>query len=81
MSIEIGTSYHLGITKRHIITMIEQNAASEVLKNWKGTDEEAIEHIQSMPGDFIPWDTCDNYDENGKCLGHSSRSNDEQHRS
>ena len=64
------TRYHMSATKSYLIHAIENNGAGEVLTNWKGTNEEAIQVIRQHKNEVFPIGQCDNLGIDGSCQGH-----------
>jgi hypothetical protein len=64
------TRYHLAGTKQHVIEEIQEHGGAYVLKNWEGSDEEAIARIRDEPREVFVIGECDNRDARGECLGH-----------
>ena len=64
------TSFHMVVTKPYLIKLIKQHGASSVLKDWEGTEQEAIDLIYDDKRDYFPFSECDNQAPDGKCLGH-----------
>ena len=58
------------MTKEFFVRIIRREGAGGILVDWKGTDEEAIEAIESAPYDYWPMGPCDNRLPNGDCGGH-----------
>ena len=60
--------YHMSVAKHYVIRMIKRDGAKDWLKNWTGTDDEAIAALQADPRETFC--NCDNTDEKGHCKGH-----------
>ncbi|KKN29333.1 hypothetical protein LCGC14_0845430 [marine sediment metagenome] len=71
MKVKIGHRYHLSATQSYLISAIKEGGAANVLNDFDGTDEEAIEAIRGDGLDHYPIGECDNRLENGRCNGHS----------
>ncbi len=68
---ETGRVMHMTMAKRYLIELVRSKGAASILKNWRGTDEEAIARIQADKRECFPIDPdCDNQAPNGECLGH-----------
>ena len=62
--------HHMSMTKRYILRWIEEEGAKEVLNNWEGTDQEAIQSIREGKQElFLPAE-CNNVASDGSCAGH-----------
>ena len=62
---------HMTATKAYMADAIRRLGASEVIKDFKGTNEEALAALAADTRTYIPIGACDNQDETGECLGHA----------
>lgn len=64
---------HMTMEKYFLIGLIKQRGAKEILSDFTGTDEEAIELIANDPRETFVIGECNNQDEKGFCKGHKPK--------
>ena len=66
----MGKKFHCHTTKPYLIKAILEEGGTNVLKDFDGTDDEAIELVIEHPYKYVPLTDCGNLDEDGRCAGH-----------
>lgn len=70
IAVRQGRTLHVHLTKDYLLQQIAQSGARGVLKDWPGTDAEAIAAVRADPRECFVVGPCDRQGEDGHCLGH-----------
>ena len=72
----VGYTYHCHATKEWVVKEILKYGGNKVLRDFSGTNIEAIALVMKDPGEYIVIGECDNKNDDGTCAGHLTGEDD-----
>ena len=69
--------FHLSYVKRNLLEQISRDGVGAVLKDWEGTQAEAIDAILDDSRESFVIGECDNQGMDGSCQGHKTATTDD----